>query len=149
MDRKNQRVAMVELHKTGKKTADNVEIDKSASICRDVKRFGEAGKIENHPRKVVQPLCLLRKTLKRARAKFNEIRSSRCAKCLGELGISEEGVHNTVKNLACSLSGQKDETKTALKSSPDESFYRWFSLVESAFRCYEDMHGRTLYDRQI
>ncbi|KAJ1373378.1 hypothetical protein KIN20_035757 [Parelaphostrongylus tenuis] len=43
---------------------------------------------------------------------------------------------------------KKIEQKTALKSSPDDSIDCWLLLVESAFCGYEDINGRSLYNRQ-
>ncbi|KAJ1345750.1 hypothetical protein KIN20_000353 [Parelaphostrongylus tenuis] len=50
MGRKNLRIALAELCKTGKKTANIAKIDKPASVCKTVERFIETGESENHPR---------------------------------------------------------------------------------------------------
>ncbi|KAJ1347683.1 hypothetical protein KIN20_002810 [Parelaphostrongylus tenuis] len=53
MDRKKERIAVDELHKTVTKTADIVKIDwcKPASVCGAVKRFNENERIDDRPRK--------------------------------------------------------------------------------------------------
>ncbi|KAJ1361901.1 hypothetical protein KIN20_021279 [Parelaphostrongylus tenuis] len=141
MDRKNERIAVVDLHKVGMKMADIVKlIDfNSASVYTTVKRFEETEEIKDRPRKVVHTRLLWKDPENPLPDLTNSKRSMR--KMVIKLWISECSVRNTHKqteasklqDLSCTLSGQKHERRTIFRGYSNDLFNSCCLFLEGVF----------------
>ncbi|KAJ1348885.1 hypothetical protein KIN20_004286 [Parelaphostrongylus tenuis] len=90
---------------------------KLASVYKAVKCIKKTEALRNVVENVVQAPCLLWKRLRRSAAKFNKIRSDRCAKWLAKLVISECSVPKIELQDPCvQLSKQKGKEERISKS---------------------------------
>ncbi|KAJ1353890.1 hypothetical protein KIN20_010660 [Parelaphostrongylus tenuis] len=100
MDRKNEGIPVVAMHKTRMKTVDIVKFEwfQTSKCLQSRETFSKKLEvIEDCIEKIVRPPRLLRKAF-RSVAMYNEIWGVRCAKWLQKPGIKEWSVWSTLKN---------------------------------------------------
>lgn len=99
MSDKNQRATVVELHKTGMKTADIVRTTgfKPASVYRAVKRFKETGGTSDRPRSGRPTTATTPENVNKLRCRNRRNSEVSMNKMAKELGISRERVQNIFK----------------------------------------------------
>lgn len=98
MSRENQRIAIVELHKTGMKTADIVRTTgfKQSTVYDAVKRFKETGKTSDRPRSGRPTTATTPGNVNRIRCRVRRNSKRSMRKMALELGISRESVRSIV-----------------------------------------------------